>query len=402
MLANEPLSIGIDARMIEHTGIGRYVRNLTRNLLRIDPGNRYVLLGRVEKIKEHVGDLASSNLDFVEAVSPIYSLQEQIEMPLKIDRLNLDLVHIPHYNVPLLCRTKMVVTIHDLNHLFISRELGSRGLGSIAAYWYARFMLKAAVRKATRIIAVSEHTKSEVIEHLSASEDKIEITYEGVEENFHPPQRGAPIEDGAHPKGGANTSGGARLQAIKDKHGITGKYILYVGMMRPYKNIGGLIRAYSRLSMRNRFRLVIVGKKDNRYYPEFMKLATELGLKKDVIFTGYVEEEELPYFYSGAHLFVLPSFREGFGIPILEAMACGTPVVASSSSSLPEVVGDAGLMASPDDIDSLAAAIARLLTDESLRAKMIDKGLKRVKVFSWEELAKKTLTIYRRAIYPTV
>ena len=375
--------------MIEHTGIGRYVRNLTRNLLIIDSANRYVLLGRVEKIKEHVGDLASSNLDFVEVVSPIYSLQEQVEMALKIDRLNLDLVHIPHYNVPLLCRTKMVVTIHDLNHLFISRELGSRGLGSIAAYWYARFMLKTAVRKATRIIAVSEHTKSEVIEHLSACEDEIEITYEGVEENFQAPE------------GGPHSEGGVRLQAIKDKHGIAGKYILYVGMMRPYKNIGGLMRAYSRLSMRNRYRLVIVGKKDNRYYPEFMKLATELGLKKDVIFTGYVEEEELPYFYSGAHLFVLPSFREGFGIPILEAMACGTPVVASSSSSLPEVVGDAGLMAPPDDIDSLASAIARLLTDESLRAKMIDKGLKRVKVFSWEELTKKTLVIYRRAIYPT-
>jgi glycosyltransferase involved in cell wall biosynthesis len=378
LACDEPLRIGLDARMIEHTGIGRYIRNLLRGLLRIAPVNRYVLLGRIGELKQHMGDVQAHNLDFVEALSPIYSLREQVEMPSKIDRLNLDLVHIPHYNVPLVCRTRVVATIHDLNHLFIP----SRELRSVVAYWYASFMLRAAVKKAAKVIVVSQNTRSEVLKHLKAPEDKVEVTYEGAEESYRP------LKDEA------------RLQAVKDKYGIAGRYILYVGMIRPYKNVGGLIRAYSRLGVREGFQLAIVGKKDVRYYPEFMALATELGLRKEVIFTGYVEEEDLPYLYSGADLFVLPSYREGFGIPILEAMACGTPVVASYASSLPEVVGDAGLMVDPDDVGGLSAAMGKLLTDESLKAEMVKRGLARVKSFSWDEMALKTLATYREAIHP--
>jgi len=375
---DEPLRIGLDARMIEHSGIGRYIRNLLRGLIRIDSVNHYVLLGQVGKLKEHMEDLRARNLDFVEALSPIYSLHEQVEMPSKIDRLNLDLVHIPHYNVPLACRTKVVVTVHDLNHLFIS----STELRSVVVYWYASFMLRAALKKAIKVIVVSQNTRSEVLKHLNAPEDKIEVTYEGAEESYRP------LKDET------------RLQAVKDKYGITGRYILYVGMIRPYKNVGGLIRAYSRLVVRDVYRLVVVGKKDDRYYPEFTGLATELGLRKEVIFTGYVEEADLPYLYNGADLFVLPSYREGFGIPILEAMACGTPVVASYASSLPEVVGDAGLMVDPDDVDGLSAAMGKLLTDESLKAEMVKRGLARVKAFSWDEMALKTLATYREAVHP--
>ena len=179
------------------------------------------------------------------------------------------------------------------------------------------------------------------------------------------------------------------------KYSITGSFILFVGNISPRKNILALLQAFNKLKKRGiKHKLVIAGKKDQRY-EQVLKTLNELNLGGEVIFTGYVPEEDLPKLYNAADLFVYPSLYEGFGLPILEAMACGTPVVASNVSSLPEVAGDAGLLVNPQDVDALTNAMYKVLTDDKLKESLIDKGLERAKFFSWEKTARETLEVYK-------
>lgn len=359
------MKIGIDSRMIEHSGIGTCLRNLISRLPAISVHD-YILFGDKAKLERY-------GLPVVEADFPIYGLKEQTAFPAIIKKARVDLFHSPHYIIPLIYAGKIVVTVNDLNHLIFPEYLSSR-----LAYYYAKFMIGAACKKSAGVITISENTRKDIIRFLNPPESKIDVVSLGVDESFRPGVAGA---DNAPRK-------------------IYGRYLLYVGLIRPHKNILRLIDAFAKLKKQDviEHKLILIGKKKGTYSDDLNERINRHSLGQDIIILEKIKPQELADFYRGAEIFVFPSLYEGFGLPPLEAMASGCPVVTSNTSSLPEVVGDAGLMVNPYDVDELAGAIHSLLRDENLRQKMIKRGLDRSKIFSWDDTAKETLKIYEKVL----
>ncbi len=289
-----------------------------------------------------------------------------------------DIAHLPNHhfgrygnylNVP------FIITVHDLIRYF-----DLKGYGTFIHYpnfrdrFYFNLDYKG-IKKAIRIIATSHSTKYDLIHYLNIPPERISVIYEGVDCKI--------------------------FQPIPNRR-YKEPYILFVGTEHPRKNFVGLVKAFSQLKGEHRFKdlkLVKVGRaggKEVDFRGQTMEVVEALGLAGEVIFTEFVSARELPAYYSGAEVFVLPSFYEGFGFPPLEAMACGCPVITSNTSSLPEVVGGAGIMVSPYDTDGLAQAIRQVLTDDKLRAELIRRGLEQSKRFSWEETARQTQEVYNK------
>ncbi len=309
---------------------------------------------------------------------------------------SVDLFHATEHLLPRLSAIRTVFTLHDLIFLFHPETHKPMNR------WFLTLMMPRFLRAADAIIAVSECTKRDAVRCYGIPEEKITVIYEGVNPRFRP----------ADPEA---------IAAVRQKYGLPERFILYVGTIEPRKNLTALLEAYTALMERPApcalrpatcdlrpatcdlrpatcdLRLMIVGKKGWLYEGFFRKLR-ELGLEDRVIFTGYVPDEDLPALYSAADLFVFPSLYEGFGLPVLEAMACGVPVVCSSTSSLPEVAGDAALLVPPTDVRALTEAMERALTDERLRARMRARGLERARRFSWERAAQGTLITYRKVL----
>jgi glycosyltransferase involved in cell wall biosynthesis len=281
-----------------------------------------------------------------------------------------DLLFIPAHVLPIVHPRRSVVTVHDLGYLFYPEA--HRLLDRL----YLDLSTRYNARAASHLIADSSATKRDLIERYGIKPDKITVVYPGYDEATF-----QPVKDEA------------AIEAVKARYGIAGDYILFVGTLQPRKNLARLIEAFAdcRLPIAD-CRLVIAGKK-GWLYEEIFQQVEELGLEGSVVFTDYVPEGDLPALLSGARLFVFPSLYEGFGLPVLEAMACGTPVVCSSASSLPEVVGDAAVLVDPMDVKGLAMAIERVLGDEELRAKLIEHGFEQAKKFSWERCARETLDV---------
>lgn len=367
------LRVALDARMISNSGIGRYIGNLIVHLSKIDRGNTFsVLLNSGEPIPSAA---TARNLEFhtLKRSIPIYSLKEQVILPSEIKRLEPDIVHYPSFNMPFLNSRPAVVTIHDLVYY-----LDRRACPHLPAHLYARLMFKMVSRLAKRIITDSEYTKKDIIKHLGVSPGKVSVIHIGVDEAYRR------VEDPAV------------LKRVRVRHGIKGEYILYVGTHHPRKNLVRLIHAFSMLKSKG-CQLVITGKMEERR-KDVYEAPLSLGIKDRVIFTGIAPEEDLPALYTMASLFVFPSLYEGFGLPPLEAFACGTPVVSSNVTSLPEVVGDAAITIDPLDVDELARSIDKVLSSAELRSELREKGLKRAKLFNWKETAEKTLGVYYDAL----
>lgn len=361
--------VTIDARTLGATGLGTYVSQLIESLASIGHEFRFRILCADP---EAVARFYLGEVELVRAIASIYSTREHWE----ITRLakGSDLLHCPHYNVPYLYRGRLVVTIHDVTHLVERAFTPSR-----AAYWYARFMLKTAAQRAGRIITVSEFSKKSICDYLGVREEKVRVIHNVLSERF----RQALMTGSVQPP----------------KCGINRPYILYVGLLKPHKNVEGLVRAFSLLPdvLRNTHQLVLAGKLD-RLYPVLRELVEDLGLRDQVLFTGHLSDDDLHALYAGARVFVLPSLNEGFGLPALEAMAYGIPVVASNTSSLPEVVGEAGILVNPRNIQEIASAIGRFLADEGLRSQFAELGRQRAQLFSAKEFAIRHLEVYREAI----
>lgn len=357
--------------MISYTGIGRYIQNLVENLAKIDGKNRY-------SITVNGGD--GSEIPAVEnlrvfktrVIIPVYSIKEQVLLPMEMNRSGPDLLHYPSFNMPLVNSKPVVATIHDLIY-YLNRD----ACPSLAAYLYARFMFKKAVKIARKIITVSEFTRSELVESLGVGPEKIAVIHNGVSGLYRP----IAVE---------------KQGAVLSKYGIRGGYIFYAGNHQPRKNLVRLVQAFSLLKNKDH-QLVLTGKTDPRR-ADLYNAVNERGLEGRVLFIGAVPEEDLPGLYSGATVFAFPSLSEGFGLPPLEAMACGTPVVSSNATSLSEVVGDAGLTFDPEDAEAMAKAIERVLGSGALREELREKGLERVKKFSWRTAAEKTLKVYEEAL----
>lgn len=346
------LKIALDARMINMTGIGTYVKHI------IDSGIYDIALGDETDIKKYAHDIC-----VIDYKSKIYSIREQFKFPYrKLKKMKSDILHIPHYNVPIFYRGRMFVTIHDLAQLILSDMLPNK-----LAYFYAKIMLWIATHKAEIIFTVSENTKKDIIRFFKIKPEKIVVTYNGVDlEEFEEKEK-------------------SEYKYLYNRYSIppNKKVILYVANLKPHKNHINLMEAFKDIDDIENTVLVFVGKTfDNPIVDEFKK---KYNMEDKIICTGSVNQRELIDFYNMADLFVFPSLYEGFGIPPLEAMACGTPVACSNVSSLPEVVGDAAYTFDPKNANEIKNAINILLKDEKERMRLIEAGRKRCKVFKWSD-----------------
>lgn len=366
------MRIGIDGRTIftNPTGIGSYTRNLIKNLAEIDRENEYfVYFDRKKELRDlnKFSNFHQKGLHF-----PIFWTQMRI--PLELRKDNVDLYQGSN-SIPLvhICRT--VVTIYDLAFELFPQYFPIKSL------LFYKCIVPTAARKADKIITLSYSTKNDLVNFYKIPPSKIEVIYCSVDHFFKP----------------INES--VTLQKVLKKYNITQQYILFVGALQPRKNIQKLIEAYVMLKENQKIshKLVIVGG-TGWYYSEIFKLKEKFKLKDEVVFTGYVPGADLPFLYNGAELFVYPSLYEGFGIPPLEAMACGTPVITSNTSSLPEVVSDAAVVINPYDVEELAQAMGRILKDNELKKILRKKGLRRAKFFSWRKSAQKTLAVFKETL----
>jgi glycosyltransferase involved in cell wall biosynthesis len=358
-----PATIVIDARKIADYGIGTYIRGLVRGLAALDGESRYRLLAPAGGRQLLAG--LPSNFGWVEEDSPGYSLREQVAVSRRLGELAPDLFHSPHYVLPAKTPKRVVVTIHDLIHLVHPEFLPNR-----LALSYARFMLQRAVRRATRILTVSEATARDLTGRLGIPAARIAAIWNGVDERFREATpRAATVE---------------RLAVL----GLEPGYFLFVGNPKPHKNLETLLAAFAGLESASA-RLVIAGEK---------RAHKEKDRDSRVVSLGRIDDPLLPALYGGAAALVFPSLYEGFGLPVVEAMAAGAPVLASSTPAVAEVAGSAAVLVDPLDVDGWTKAMRRLQTDPELRDDLARRGRERAAAFSWIETARRTLAVYREVL----
>ena len=363
--------IGIDASRAvtqERTGTGNYSLQLIRHLLALESGHRY----RLYFNRPPTVELFPMAADLEQRVMPFPRLWTHVRLSWEMARQPPDVLFVPAHVLPLVHPRSSVVTVHDLGyrHYPAAHPLLDRLYLDLSTRYNAR--------AARRVIAVSQATQDDLVQHYGIEPDKITVVYSGWDERMQP------VEDEG------------TIEGVKARYHIRGEYVLYVGTLQPRKNLGRLLEAVALLRKEARRgeapSLIIAGRKGWLYDPVFQQVE-RLGLEGEVVFPGYVPQEDLPALLSGARLFVFPSLYEGFGLPVLEAMACGTPVVCSNVSSLPEVAGDAALLVDPLDVEGMAEAMNRLLQDEGLRAELVERGYRQVRRFSWERCARATLAV---------
>ncbi len=362
--------IGIDARKLHDFGIGTYIRNLLRHLARIDQRTEFVLLCR-ETDAPALKSLGEHFRPVVETAGN-YSIAEQIRIPLALRREGVTLFHAPHYVLPPLTRCTSVVTIHDCIHLMFPQYLPNR-----LAFGYARASIALAARCATRVMTVSESSKRDILRFVDVDPDKISVIYNAYDERF-----------GVEPQE-------EDVVRVRERYQLHDEFVLYAGNVKPHKNLERLIAAFQIVRKRglDHLKLVLIGDEISKY-AALRRAVHKYQLHKYVRFLGYLPEETLAVMYRLAGVFVFPSLYEGFGLPPLEAMASGTPVVTSNVSSLPEVAGDAAVLVDPYDPDAIADGIYRVLSDEALRHDLRSKGLLRAHQFSWESSVRRVHDIY--------
>jgi len=299
---------------------------------------------------------------------------EQVCLPSLLRKDGIDLLHSPHYTLPILFTGPVIVTIHDLTifrfpHLHLARKR-----------LFFRTFIYISARRAAALIAVSESTRQDILQFVRISPSKIHTVHEGVSTDFHP------IRDDS------------RIQTVRSRYDLPQDFILFVGLIEPRKNLPVLLRAVKMASNRHEtLHLVITGRPGWKY-EEVYQLIEQLDLKSRITFTGYIPHDDLPVLYNMSRFLVYPSQYEGFGLPVLEAMACGTPVLTTQVSSMPEITGEVGLLVPPGDVDALAHGIERLWQDPTQCHKMSVQGVQRASGFSWERAARQTLDVYRHVL----
>ncbi len=359
------MRIGIDARMIFMSGIGTYLRNLIEGLYRLGEDHEYIVFIQ-EKDRERFHP-PGENFSLIFSGARPYSFSEQVGLARLVEAQNLDLVHHPHYAAPVFGRTPMIATIHDLIH-----QLFPEQCPSMLAWRVSRILAKRTAGRARLVLTVSEHSRRDIIEHLGVAPDKVRLTY-----NALPPGWGEEGQKKSFPG----------LKAGDP-------YFLYVGNHKKHKNIPLLLEAFAEVRRRvSGVRLVLTGSGDG-----LKGEMARLGLGDEVVFLGNVPHEALEGIYAAARGLVFPSSYEGFGYPPLEAMGCGTPAIVSDAASLPEVVGDGGIIVAEGRVKPLQEAMIRLFEDDSLRASLSLKARKQARKFSWRTLAGETLKAYRDAL----
>jgi glycosyltransferase involved in cell wall biosynthesis len=362
--------IGIDARKLHDFGIGTYIRNLLRQLAQQDERTEFVV------------PCWSSDMESIRALGPNfrpvtlragnYSLTEQVALPLALRRHGVTLFHAPHYVLPPLVSCPSVVTIHDCIHLMFPQYLPNR-----VAPYYARTFITLAAKRAVRVLTVSESSKRDILRFVDMSPDKIDVIYNSYDDRFSREPREEDVE------------------RVRERYQLQDQFVLYAGNVKPHKNLERLIEAFHLARDRglDHLKLVVIGDEPTKY-ASLRRAVHRHNLHKYVRFLGYLPEDTLAIMYRLAAGFVFPSLYEGFGLPPLEAMASGTPVVTSNVSSLPEVAGDAAILVDPHDPSAIADGIERVVSDPALRADLRRRGLERARQFSWEASIRRVREIY--------
>ncbi len=366
----KPMRIAIDVRKLHDFGIGTYIRNLLRYLAQIDQANEYVLICRPED-RAPIAAMAPNFQPVVDRSAP-YSISEQLTIPAKLFRHSADLFHAPHYVLPPLVPGRAIVTIHDCIHLMFPQYLPNR-----LAYGYAKASLWSAAHRAARVLTVSETSKADIVRYCGVSPDRVTVIYNAIDERF--------LQEPSN----------TEISNTRERYQLDGPFVLYVGNIKPHKNLERLIEAFHlvRRGGFERLRLLIIGDQISKF-PRLRRAVDRYKLHKHVRFLGYVPYDTLASLYRLATVFVFPSLYEGFGLPPLEAMASGTPVVAANSSSLPEVLGDAAVLVDPYSPAAIAEGLTRVLSDADLRNRLREMGLARARTFSWEESVRKVKAVY--------
>jgi glycosyltransferase involved in cell wall biosynthesis len=354
------MKILFDARVLgkQMHGIARYCQNVLQQLLAEDRGYTYlVLIGRSE-IRDRFSP--SVPVRWLQTRTPLYSIQEQLLIPYLVRREAFDLFHSPTFAIPLPFSTKGIITIHDLIHLLFPQDYGFRHR------LYYSMLTRRAVSRGVKIFTVSEHSKKDIITLLKGHDRQITVTPNGLDSQWVPQSIDA---------------------TFMDRYGLNKGFVLFVGNPRPHKNFPRVLSAFKKLIQEDEYegKLVAVGI-DSQELPE--------DLRKRVVFFPLSNDQDLRLLYSGADLLVSPSLYEGFGLPVLEAMACGCPVLVGDQGALPEIVGDAGRQVDPYNVYSLWEGIRDILYHKEIRQGLIDRGLKRAAQYTWEKTAQKVLETY--------
>lgn len=360
------MKILVDIRMIENSGIGVYIQQCFSSIV-----NKY------SNKKFDFYFITAEDFDFnkynwvkkentIISKSRIYSIKENLELPRIIPK-GIDLLLVPHINIPIFYRGKMIITIHDVFHMAHYDQL------SLLQKIYIKIISYFLKRKPTKILTVSKFSKQEIIRFLGVDKQKIHVTPNGVDEQWRCLETSTNINDGK-------------------------PYFVYIGNIKPHKNLSNLIIAFKSIKEKLSHDLIIIGKKDGFITGDnnIMELAN--SMKGRVKFTGFIENNELRQYLNQADAMIFPSYYEGFGLPPLEAMACGTPVIASNAASIPEVCGDAALYFNPYHPEDIAEKILTFISDEQLQNDLREKGLKRSKLFSWEKCAEQTIKVIEEVL----
>jgi glycosyltransferase involved in cell wall biosynthesis len=367
--------VAIDIRKINEFGVGTYIWNLVRNLASIDTSNEYLLIGSHRNFHE-LGPLPQN-------FKQLYAPDEQkvwrnhVTLPLALRRHNVDLLHVPHHEAPFFNPSKLVVTVHDCVHVLFPPEDSSKFQN------YRNYLrTKRVIEAARHVLAVSKSTKEDLMNIFGLPESKISVVHNALDERFafnHAPEE--------------------RKQVL-ERYQLKDPFVLYSGKIRPHKNLHRLIEAFAVLKSElveddqyKNLKLIIIGDELSKH--QYLRLTViRSGVQPDVRFFGFVPYPILRVFYQSAALFAFPSLYEGFGLPPLEAMANRTPVIASNTSSLPEVLEDAAVLVNPENVFDIARGMKSILADEVLRQKLVQKGVQQVAKFSWKIAAEKVMETY--------
>lgn len=363
------LRIAIDCRMLSWGGVGRYTQGLIQGLSQIPTHHKFILICHS---KEEVHLEKPNNFEIIETKLPVFSLRHLKAFSRLVNNSKVDVFHSSHFIYPWFYIGKGVATIHDLIPMKYPKTISF--INRIKFILMTKYTLK----KASNLITVSNNTKKDIVGIFNYDDSRISVIYEAVDDYFYPQPKDI-------------------VQKVLSKYRVDKDYFLYVGACKPHKNIIGLVNAYSLLpiEIKEKYSLVLVGKKDRRYLEVDNFIRTN-RLTDFVIQLENVSDNELPSIYSGAEIFIFPSYYEGFGLPPLESMACGTPVISSNTSSLPEVLGNNAIFINPDKPDEISSKILGLLSNANLKSELSTKGINHVKTFSWKETAEETLKVYEK------
>jgi glycosyltransferase involved in cell wall biosynthesis len=369
------VKIGYNAQIISRSGAGivNFARNVIQHLVQVQSDHEFFIYGNpafLSHLESHHAHIVPTN-PFVDNSSKRI-IWEQCVLPFKISRNNLDLMLYPDHTAPIFKKScPVVITLHDIAFISFPDTFTS------ATRLYKEYAVKQSVKRASRIIAVSEFTKLEVMKFLDVPESKLTVIYRGIDERFQ------------------ENSNEVQLSSIRTKYDLQNKFILFVGTLEPRKNIQKLIQGYAGLLKQKKIPhdLIIVGGQ-GWLFKDIYGMIEKLGVQNSVKLLGYVADTDLPLLYNLADVFVYPSLYEGFGLPPLEAMACGCPVVTSNRSSLPEIVGDAAMLVDPYDSDAIANGIFQVIDNKDYRQLLRKQGLQRASQFTWKRTVAEILKIF--------